>query len=266
MTSPPELQQAVERYVAAPGEATRAAAVRAGLPLVHALVGRLGTPNHPLATREDLEATGIEGLLQALDSYDAARGVLFVTHAYRRVHGALVDYLRSIDVLSRERRRRYTEAQRAADRLRQALGHEPADQDVADLLGVPLADYHDLLASAQLRFALSLDAPAGDDDASALADLVEDEHGEDGFEAVERASVQAQLEREIPRLPERQRVILGLYYHENLTLRQIGEVLGVSDARISQILGQTMLTLRTRLMAERSGEAVLAAAPARRAA
>ncbi|MFN3596114.1 MAG: sigma-70 family RNA polymerase sigma factor [Rubricoccaceae bacterium] len=266
MTPSPELQQAVERYLAAPGEVSRAEVVRAGLPLVHALVGRLGTPNHPLATREDLEGTAIEGLLQALDSYDAARGALFVTHAYRRVHGALVDYLRSIDVLSRERRRRYTEAQRAADRLRQALGDEPSDGDVADLLGISLADYHDLLATAQLRFTLSLDAPAGDEDASALADLIEDEYGEAGFEAVERASVQAQLEREIPRLPERQRVILGLYYHENLTLRQIGEVLGVSDARISQILGQTMLTLRARLSAERSGEAVRASARPERCA
>lgn len=265
MSASPRLQLAVDRFLASGTPEARAEAVQAALPLVHSLVGRLGMPNHPLASREDLEGAAIEGVLQALDSYDPARGTLFVTHAHWRVRGALVDYLRGLDVLSRDRRRRFKEAQRAAETLRQAQGAEPTDADVADFMGVPLAEYHALLADAQLRFTLSLDAPVGDEEGAALSDLIEDEDSQSPYEAVERASVQARLAREIPRLPERQRQILGLYYHENLTLKQIGGLLGVSDARISQILGQTLLTLRGRLSAERPPAPVAAAPPIRKA-
>lgn len=249
----PDLQDAVERYLAAPTPARREAAVLAALPLVHSIIGRIRLPDHPLVSKEDLEGTAIEGLLQALDSYDPDRGTLFVTHAYRRVRGAVVDALRALDVLSSAKRKRVGEVHRAAEALRQSLGHEPPDEDVAALVGLSLKDYHDLLAEAQLRYTLSLDRPVGDEaDAASLGDLVEDEDGEAGFEAVEQDSLKAQLQREIPRLPERQRTILSLYYFENLTLKEIGGLLGVSDARISQILGQVMITLRGRLMADRS--------------
>lgn len=246
-----DLQAAVDRYLASPTPPHREAAVLAGLPLVHSIIGRIRIPDHPLATREDLEGSAIEGLLQALDSYDPDRGAQFVTHAYRRVRGAVVDALRALDVLSSAKRKRMNEVYRAAETLRQALGHEPSDDDVATFVGMSVRDYQDLLSEAQLRYTLSLDRPASDEpDAASVGDLVADEDGEAGFEAVEQDSLRAQLAREIPRLPERQRTILSLYYFENLTLKEIGSVLGVSDARISQILGQTMLTLRGRLMAE----------------
>jgi RNA polymerase sigma factor for flagellar operon FliA len=252
----PDLQDAVDRYLADPTPRHREGAVLAGLPLVHSIVNKIRVPNHPLVTREDLEGTAIEGLLQALDSYDPGRGVLFVTHAYRRVRGAVVDALRAVDVLSSAKRKRMNEVYRAMESLRQALGREPADQDVAAFVGLSLADYHALLSEAQLRYTLSLDQPTGvEPDASPLGDLVADQDGEAGFESVEQDSLRARLALEIPRLPERQQTILGLYYFEDLTLREIGDVLGVSDARISQILGQIMLTLRGRLMAERPATA-----------
>ena len=249
----PDLQDAVDRYLADPTPRRREAAVLAALPLVHSIVGKVRAPDHPLTSREDLEGAAIEGLLQALDSYDPGRGVLFATHAYRRVRGAVVDAVRSVDVLSSAKRKRMGEAQRAANALRQTLGREPADDEVAAAVGVSVADYHALLSEAQLRYTLSLDRPASSDDGAApLGDLVADADAGAGFDAVEDDSLRAQLAREIPRLPERQRTILALYYVEDLTLREVGEVVGVSDARISQILGQTMLTLRGRLMEERA--------------
>lgn len=252
MSASSDLQPLIERYLADPSSRNREAAVLAGLPLVRSLVGKLRAPDHPLATWEDLEGTAIEGLLQALDTYDPDKGAQFITHAYRRIRGALVDYLRSLDVLSRDKRKRMNEVYRAMATLRQTMGDEPADRDVADFLGMPLTEYHALLSEAQLRFTLSLDAPVGDEDSGVLSDLVEDEESQDGFEAIERDSLKAQLKREIPCLPERQRTILGLYYFEGLTLKEIGLVIGVTDARISQILGQTMLVLRGRLMEERT--------------
>lgn len=240
-----DLQPTVESYCAAPSPERREAVVRAAIPMVRSLIGRLAVPDHPLASEDDLRSAALVGLLQALDSYDPARGTQFVTLAWRRIQGALVDYLRSIDVLSRRQRQRFGEAQEAAETLRQLLGREPEDQDVADYLGLSLADYHGVLVEAQHRFALSLDTASEDEDAPALHDTLADD--DEGFEAVDRRSALDALRRLLPLLPEREQTILGLYYTEGLTLRQIGELLGISDARVSQLMGRSQLRLRRAL-------------------
>ena len=244
-----DLQSTVLYYLAEPGPARREAVVRAAVPLVRSILGKLTLPDHPLATRDDLEGAGLLGLLQALDSYDPARGALFVTHAYHRVRGALLDYLRSIDVVSADRRQKIGEAQRAADTLAQLLGEEPSDQDVADYLGLPLDEYHRLLTEAQARFALSDGhAPSGSEgDEGSVLDRVADPDAQIAFETVDDASTLDLLRGLIGALPERERTILALHYYEGLTLRQIGEVLGVSDARVSQIMGRTLLKLQKTL-------------------
>ncbi len=247
-----QLQQLVEQYVADPSPANREAVVLAAVPLVRSLVGRLSVPDHPLVTREDLENVGLMGLLQALDSYDPARGTPFVSYAYGRIRGALVDYLRSIDALPRERRRKLAELQQAIDTLRQTLGREPDDQDVADYLGISLQEYHTLLTDAQRRFALSLQDTIGEDGDQSVLETIPNEEAEKQFEAIDRASLLEYIYKLIQRLPEREQNILALYYYENLTLREIAQLLGLTEARISQILGKTLLTLRTELQRVRS--------------
>ncbi|MDQ7039438.1 MAG: FliA/WhiG family RNA polymerase sigma factor [Rhodothermus sp.] len=247
-----QLQQLVEQYVADPSPANREAVVLAAVPLVRSLVGRLSVPDHPLVTREDLENVGLMGLLQALDSYDPSRGTPFVSYAYGRIRGALVDYLRSIDALPRERRRKLAELQQAIDTLRQTLGGEPDDQDVADYLGISLQEYHSLLTDAQRRFALSLQDTIGEDGDQSVLETIPNEEAEKQFEAIDRASLLEYIYKLIQRLPEREQNILALYYYENLTLREIAQLLGLTEARISQILGKTLLTLRTELQRVRS--------------
>lgn len=243
-----DLQHLVEQYLADPTPARREAAVLAGVPLVRSLIGKMSVPDHPLASFEDLENAGLVGLLQALDNYDPDKA-RFSTHAYRRVQGALIDYLRSIDVLSRGKRKKLGQAQQAAATLRQMLGTEPSDEDVADYLGIALSDYHGLLADAQRRFALSLTHTLGGDDegGQTMLDVLPDEGATAGFDAVEQQSTLGALKAEIQQLPERQQTIVGLYYMEDLTLREIGEVLDLSEARISQLLGKLLLTLRAGL-------------------
>lgn len=220
----------------------------AAVPVVRSLVGRLNVPDHMLASRDDLENVGLMGLLQALDGYDPERGTPFVSYAYGRVRGALIDYLRSIDALPRERRRRLAEAQKALEQLRQMLGCEPDDQDVADYLGISLADYHELLTDAQRRFALSLHANTGTDTDQTVADTLPNEEAQAAFDQVDRASLQAYLSTLIQELTEREQTILALYYYENLTLREIAQLLSLTEARISQILGKVLSTLRARLV------------------
>lgn len=230
----------------------REAVVVAAVPLVRSVVGRLNIPDHPLAAREDLENVGLLGLLQALNGYDPSRGTPFVSYAYGRIRGALVDYLRSIDALPRERRRRLAEAQSAIDTLRQTLAAEPSDEQVAEYLDITLVDYHTLLRDAQCRFALSLHAPTDSDGEQTVLETIPNEETLVAFERVDRNSLHRYIGTLIKDLPEREQTILALYYYENLTLREIAGLLSLTEARISQILGKILLTLRARVAGSKS--------------
>ncbi len=242
-----DLQQLAEQHAHESTPANREAVVVSAVPLVRSIVGKLTIPDHPLAAREDLENVGLMGLLQALDSYDPSRGTPFVSFAYGRIRGALVDYLRSIDALPRERRRQLAEAQQAVDTLRQAMGEEPDDADVADYLGISLSNYHGILTDAQRRFALSLHDTSTSDGEQSVLELIPNENADDVDEQVEMESTKAHIASLVRELPEREQNILALYYFEDLTLREIAGLLNLTEARISQILGKIMLTLRRRL-------------------
>ncbi len=242
-----DLQTHAVNFAGDPTAANREAVVLAAVPLIRSIVGRLSIPDHPLATREDLENVGILGLLQALDTYDPERGTPFVSYAYGRIRGALVDYLRSIDALPRERRRRLAEAHRAVDTLRQTLGGEPPDHDVADYLGISLVDYHTLLRDAQCRFALSLHAPVDGEGDQTVLDTIPNDETYTAFELIDRSSLRDYIQTLIKELPEREQTILALYYFENLTLREIAGLMNRTEARISQILGKILINLRTQL-------------------
>ena len=241
-----ELQPAAERYAAEPTPQARQAVAVASFPLVRSMARRISLPDHPLATREDLVNAGMLGMLQALDSYDATRGTSFASFAYARIRGAFVDFLRSIDLLSRDRRRRVAEAQHAADFLQQQLGAEPRDQQVAEHLGLSVADYHGLLSDAQRRFTLSLHAEHRGERGRGAAPLETIPHPTptEEHERFELMSLYEHVSRLIQEFPEREQRIIRLYYFESLTLREIAAQLSLTEARISQILSKMLRTLR----------------------
>jgi len=242
-----DLQRLAVEYATDSSPENRESVVVAAIPLVRSVVGRLSIPDHPLASREDLENVGLLGLLQALNGYEPERGTPFVSYAYGRIRGALVDYLRSIDALPRERRRRLAEAQRAIDTLRQELSAEPSDQRVAEYLDMTLIEYHTLLRDAQCRFALSLHAPTDTDGDQTVLETIPNEETLVAFEQVDRNSLHRYVGTLIRELPEREQTILALYYYESLTLREIAALLNLTEARISQILGKVLSTLRSRV-------------------
>jgi RNA polymerase sigma factor FliA len=242
-----DLQLLAQQHASLPTPANREAVVIAAVPLVRSLIGRLSLPDHMLASREDLENVGLLGLLQALDGYDPSRGTPFVSYAYGRIRGAIVDYLRSIDALPRERRKQLAEAQQAIETLRQILGDEPQDQDVADYLGISIAEYQSILMDAQRRFALSLHDSAGSDGEHSVLEIIPNADAFAAFDDIEQDSLYAYVETLIRELPEREQTILALYYFENLTLREIAQLLNLTEARISQILGKILTVLRGQL-------------------
>ncbi|MCH8122144.1 MAG: FliA/WhiG family RNA polymerase sigma factor [Bacteroidetes bacterium] len=242
-----DLQSYAVEYVDSPTEENRTAVVVAAIPLVRSIVGRLSIPDHPLASRDDLENAGLLGLLQALNSYDTGRGTPFVSYAYGRVRGALVDYLRSIDALPRERRRRLAEAHSAMDTLRQELGEEPSDEQIAEQLEMTLVEYHTLLRDAQCRFALSLHSPIDSEGEQTVLESIPNMETAKAFEQIDRDSLRDYIQTLINELPEREQTIVALYYIENLTLREIASLMDRTEARISQILTKVLKTLRSQL-------------------
>jgi len=241
-----ELQPAAERHAADPTPENRQAVAVAALPLVRSISRKITLPDHPLATRDDLINAGMLGMLQALDSYDPARGTAFASFAYARIRGSFIDFLRSIDLLSRNRRRRVAEAQSAADELQQQLGTEPRAAQVADHLGLSVEKYHGLLSDAQRRFTLSLHAEHRSTTGRGIAPLDTIPHPApaEEQERFETHSLYEHVARLIECFPEREQRIVHLYYFEDLTLREIAEQFGLTEARISQILSKILQRLR----------------------
>ena len=237
------LQDTVERYVADPSPAHGRAVAVAALPFVRSLTRRVTLPDHPLATYRDLENAGMLGMLQALQSYDPTRGTPFASFSYGRIRGALVDFLRTIDCLSRDRRRRVAEAARTAETLQQELGAEPRVAQIAERLGITPREVDRLRGDAQQRFAFSLYDAEGDHRPAPL-DVLASPDCEPADALAEHGSLVAHLDTLLGRLPERERKIVGDYFYCGQTLREIAEGLGLTEARISQILSKTLRTLR----------------------
>jgi RNA polymerase sigma factor for flagellar operon FliA len=245
------LQELINAYCDEPTQGLRDAIITEAIPLVKSIIGKIRRPDTPLSQYEDLESAGIMGLLQALDNYDCSRDIKFNTFAYYRIRGNVVDYLRSIDELPRTTRSTYGKAQQAMNELQQELGRQPEDEEVAHRLEISLEDYQKLLSDVQKRAILSLDQEVfGEQDGVTISRYLKDEEVERPDAKLDRQSISKQLQTAIKNLKKRDRLVLSLYYYEDLTLNEIAVLLGLTEARISQIVGKLLLTLKSTLQTE----------------
>lgn len=244
------LQELIELYCKDPAPGLRNSIISKSMPLIRSIIGKISRPDQPLTQIEDLESAGIYGLLQAMDSYDCDRNIQFNTFAYYRIRGNIVDYLRSIDQLPRKQRKSYGEVQRVIDQKSQILGREPSDEEVAEELNMDLEDYHKLLSNVQQRSVLSLDSPAYEDDSYSLYDLQEDPDSETPDQDLVKTERTQALQKKIGTLKERERLILMLYYYEDMTMSEIALLLELTEARISQIVGKILIKLKAELNEE----------------
>lgn len=230
-----------------PARSSRDQRIAEGLPLVRRLAFRLAKRLPPNVDVGDLIGAGSEGLVRAADAYDRARHPSFAAYAELRIRGAMLDELRSLDPMTRHGRRKLAEVTKAVAELTRALGRPPEEEEVADHLGVELAEYRRMCEDAARVPAL---ARTGDVDPDMLG------HGEsDVFAIVEERERAELLAAAIEGLPERSRTVLGLYYQEQCTQAEIGRILGVTEGRVCQILGEAAARLRAALSddGERSG-------------
>jgi RNA polymerase sigma factor for flagellar operon FliA len=212
--------------------------IQRGLPIVRRLAFRLARRLPPNVDVGDLIGAGTEGLLKAIESYDANHSARFETYAESRVRGAILDELRAQDALTRHGRRQMGDVARAMRKLESELGRAPEEHEVAKALGLELDAYHKLAENLSRGPALANLGALDPDEVAGGHEIASD------FESRE---LKTQLMAAIKRLPERTQTVLGLYYQEECTLAEIGEILGVTESRVCQILGDATARLRASL-------------------
>lgn len=212
------------------------------LPKVKYIADRIATKLPPSIELEDLYGAGVIGLIDAVERFDESRGVAFTTFAEMRVRGAILDNLRSLDWASRSTRKRAKEVQAAYDRLEQETGNPPTEESVSEYLKISVAELRIALQEIRGLKITNLDE-CDKETGISLAEIIADKAATQ-LDAIERAEQQRLLSDAIGRLPERERMVIALYYVEELTMKEVAEVLGVTESRVSQLKSQAAARLR----------------------
>lgn len=247
----PEVEKAWESFKATGCAQAREKLILAYVPLVKYVAGRVSVGLPSNVDFDDLVSYGIFGLVDAVEKYDPDRGVKFETYAVARIRGAVIDGLRSVDWVPRSVRQKAKELEQTVAALEARLGRPASDQEICEAMQIDFDEYHDLLTEVKGISLASLDEVwTGDpeeDGKLRFGQMIENTGSEDPTSRVEDVEVKRVLAEAIDHLPERERLVVALYYYEGLTLKEIGEVLGVSESRVSQIHTKAILRLRGRL-------------------
>jgi RNA polymerase sigma factor for flagellar operon FliA len=249
-----ELRDLWRRYKSTGDQRARERLVVAYSPLVKYVSGRMasGLPAH--VEEADLISYGLVGLISAIERFDIEREIKFETYAIPRNKGSIIDELRSLDWVPRSVRARAREIEKANSKLEHRLQRAPSDEEMATELELSVEEFQDALLQISNSSVAALDELWTVSDASgdqvSLLDTLQDPGAPDPAQLMDATELKDRVADAIARLPEREKLVVALYYYENLTLREIGEVLGVTESRISQLHTKAVLRLRSRLQAE----------------
>ncbi len=240
----------VREFLRTGDEAIKEKIVQAYTPLLKYIVGRIGLPSGSALTKDDLYQYGVIGLLKALSNYKPDFGAEFKTYAYKRIQGEIIDALRKEGIVSRDRFQRLRQVELMTNRLLVELGREPLPEEICAELEISEEEYYQALQTAQLHYTVSLEDSFYDEDGNEIyrADNLTDFESSQIEEQLQRTDLKIKLERLISNLPDREKLILALYFSEELTLADIGQVLGLSEARVSQLLNKTLVDLKAKLL------------------
>jgi RNA polymerase sigma factor for flagellar operon FliA len=246
-----ELRDLWRRYKGEGDAGARERLVVAYSPMVKFVAGRLGAglPSH--VDDADLISYGLMGLIGAIERFEPERGIKFETFAMTRIRGAIIDELRSLDWVPRSVRSRAREIEAAQAKLEHELQRAPTEAELAKRLGVGEDELQSSLLEIANSSVYALDELWTVSDSSgdqvSLLDTISDPRAEDPQESLASSEVKDRLTDAISSLPEREQLVVALYYYENLTLREIGEVLGVTESRVSQLHTKAVMRLRSGL-------------------
>ena len=219
-------------------------------PLIRYIAERLALrlPDH--ISREDLISSGVLGLIDAIDKFDPNRKILFKTYAEFRIKGAILDELRSMDWVPRSIRKKSSQLEKAYQTLEKQLGRAATDEEVAENMGLSLEDFYRLLDKVKSASVLNIDTFFGNLQGSKHNDLfglLTEESSNDPLTELSIREIKNVLAQNIEKLPEKEKLVVSMYYYEELTMKEIGEILDYTESRISQLHTKAITRLRARL-------------------
>jgi RNA polymerase sigma factor for flagellar operon FliA len=246
-----ETQQLWRDYRKSKDQGVRDRLILTYAPLVKYVAGRLGSGLPAHVDENDLVSYGLLGLIGAIERFDPDRDIKFETYAIARIKGSIIDELRAMDWVPRSVRSRARDIERAIAQLEAKLHRAPTDEEIAEKLGITQEELEESLTDISRSSIAALDElwtiSGQGGDQVALIDTIEDTQGPEPQSALAQTELREALGEAIARLPEREKLVITLYYYEELTLREIGEVLGVTESRVSQLHTKAILRLKARL-------------------
>jgi RNA polymerase sigma factor for flagellar operon FliA len=225
-------------------------------PLVKYVAGKIAIGMPQNVEFDDLVGFGVFGLFDAIEKFDPDKHVKFKTYAVTRIRGAIFDELRAIDWVPRSVRQKTREVEETVRLLEAQLGRVATDEEIAKAMNMNIADFQDLILKISSTSILSLNDVwnSGDEsDKITIVDSIESPSSLNPDTIVEKEEVKRVIVEAINELPEKEKKVLVLYYYEDLTLKEIGEVLGVTESRVSQLHTKAVLRLRTKLTSLKKG-------------
>ena len=219
--------------------------------LIRYVVGRVKVTLPATISIEDIAGYGVEGLINAIERYSPQKNTRFETYALIRIRGAILDRIRAQDFLPRSVRKKIKDIKATQEKLKQDLGRMPTTTEVANYLDMEPDKVNQLLAEDTTMTSL-YDKRGNTDDSVEIIDTIQDENKLNPQEQAEEQNVKQELEKALKRLPERERIIMVLYYQENMTLKEIGETINMSESRVCQLHAQGIMKLKNILSENRT--------------
>lgn len=230
--------------------ADRDAAIQQYAPLVKYVVGRLAIGLPAILDYEDILSYGTIGLIEALDRYDDSKGVKFETYAISRIRGSIIDALRALDRLPRSVRQKAKRLEQVTVELTRSLGREPTEEELATAMGMTQAQYSKTLVDSSW-VTVSLDGLlTRDDNNDSPTEVPSDSEDDDFTRRLEKRQLLESLTGAVKLLPEREWLIVSLYYKDEMTMKEIARILEISESRVCQLHGRALSRLRARLVQE----------------
>lgn len=219
--------------------------------LIRYVVGRVKVTLPSTISVEDIAGYGVEGLINAIERYSPQKNTRFETYALIRIRGAILDRIRAQDFLPRSLRKKIKDIKNAQEHLKQELGRMPTTQEVANYMDMDPEKVTQILSEDTTMTSL-YDKKGSTDDSVEIIDTIQDTNKLNPQEQAEEKNVKQELEKALRRLPERERIIMVLYYQENMTLKEIGETINMSESRICQLHAQAIMKLKNILSENRT--------------
>ncbi|MDP2360246.1 MAG: FliA/WhiG family RNA polymerase sigma factor [bacterium] len=241
-----QADQLWDAYRKDPSAGNKEALLVAYLPVVKQVAGRMKMSLPHSVHLDDLVGSGIMGLINSVENFNPDFGFKFETYAIPRIRGSILDGLRDFDWVPRSIRSKEKLLENTISLLENEMGRLPTDEEIAHRMDLSLAEYHKLVDDVSATTLLSFDRPlSGDGDQSSnLYDLVADSANDSPLELMERKEIRTLLIELINRLPEQDKLVIALYYYEELTLKEIGKVLDISESRVSQIHTKIIMSMK----------------------